>query len=273
MARNTPCRLLSMDNLPFDVIGMNWWMLESPLETRAGRQQLIELMERWLPNCLPESYGVSEPPAHNYDHCGREHFLQFLDENLEFSVWYPRRPIVGVSLQLSSPPGPKMIGVQFLGFRMNHLSIRFEKSILDDASWTRRLFQFWQAVSKAIHPVYGDVRNLGPHRRQGQTVGCLAGSKAVGWWWSGIPRSLGKAVVLGLNYQRLWPSFSMASEKEEELAFASLQDWQSEGDLTDLVGPPPEDQAIVIQARGDFGTPKPPPKFPEGWPFRNPYPN
>ena len=73
-----------MDNLPFDVIGMNWWMLESPLETRAGRQQLIELMERWLPNCLPESYGVSEPPAHNYDHCGREHFLQFLDENLGF---------------------------------------------------------------------------------------------------------------------------------------------------------------------------------------------
>ena len=110
---------------------------------------------------------------------------------------------------------------------MNHLSIRFEKSILDGASWTTRLFQFWQAVSKVIHPVYGDVRNLGPHRWQGQTVDCPAGSKAVGWWWSGIPRSLGKAVVLGVNYQRLWPSFSIASEKEEGLAFASLRDWQS----------------------------------------------
>jgi hypothetical protein len=34
-----------MNDLPFDEIGMNWWMMESPLETRAGRQKLIELME------------------------------------------------------------------------------------------------------------------------------------------------------------------------------------------------------------------------------------
>jgi hypothetical protein len=262
-----------MDNLPFDVIGMNWWMLESPLETRAGRQQLIELMAQLLPNCLPENYGVSEPPTHNYDHCGKEHFLQFLDENLGFSVWYPRRPIVGVSLQLPSPPGPKIIGVRFLGFRMNHLSIRFEKAILEDASWTTKLFQFWQAVSKAIRPVYGDVRNLGPHRWQGPTIGCLAGSKAVGWWWSGIPRDLGKAVVLGVDYQRLWPHFSMVSRTEDGFAFASLCDWQSEDDLAEVVGAPPEDQAVVIQDRGNFGTPKPSPKFPEGWPFGNPYPN
>jgi hypothetical protein len=132
-----------MANSSIDVIGMNWWMLEGPLETKAGRQQLVELMERKLPNCLPESYGVTEPPAHKYDRRGSAYLLQFLDENLEFSVWYPRRPMVGVYLQLPSPPGPKVVGVRFLGFRMNHLSIRFEKSILQDASWTTRLRQFW----------------------------------------------------------------------------------------------------------------------------------
>jgi hypothetical protein len=262
-----------MNDLPFDVIGMNWWMTESPLETRAEREKLIELMERELPECLPSSYGNSEPPAYKYDQCGKEHFLQFLDENLEFSVWYTRRPIVGVSLGLPSPPGPRMVGSRLVGFRMNHLSIRFQKEILDSVDWTTKLLQFWQKVSGSIRPVYGDVRNLGPHRWQGQTIGCLAGSQGVGWWWRGIPQRLGKAVVLGAVYQKLWPSFTSAAENIDGLAFASLQDWQSDGDLAELIGPPPEDQASVLDPPRPLGAPRPAPKFPTGWPFGNPYPN
>jgi hypothetical protein len=261
-----------MDELPFDVLGMNWWMIESPLETRSGRQKLIELMEQELPECLPRSYGRFEA-TFQHDRFSKEDFLQFLDENLEFSVWYPRRPIAGVFLQLPSPPGPKMTGHHFVGFRMNHLSILFQKEILDSPSWTAKLLQFWQKVTTLIKPVYGDVRNLGPHRWQGQTIGCLGGSKGVGWWWRGIPRCLGKAVVLGAVYQELWPSFTSAAEKINGFAFASLNDWQSDGDLADIVGQPPDDQAIVAEPPRPVGAPRPKPRFPIGWPFGNPYPN
>ncbi len=247
-------------------------MMKSPLETRAGRQKLIELMERELPECLPSSYGKFEP-AFKYDSFDREPFLQFLDKNLEFSVWRPLRPIVGVYLQLPSPPGPKMIGTNFVGFRMNHLSILFEKETLDRQSWASRLQQFWRTMSGLITPIYGDVQNLGPHRWQGQMIGSRAGSKGVGWWWKGIPRTLGKAVVLGEAYQRLWPGFTSVAEMIDGLAFASLQDWQSDGDLADIVEPPPENQAVVDHPRGPLGSPKPSPKFPKGWPFGNPYPN
>lgn len=262
-----------MPNFPFDVIGMNWWMMESPLETRAGRENLIELMGKELPECLPSTYGSFEPPEYKFDRCGKDHFLQFLGENLEFSVWYPRRPIVGVHLNLPSPPGPQSIGTRFVGFRMNHLSIRFEGEILDNPTWTAKLFRFWQKLSGTLRPVYGDVRNLGPHQWQGQRLGCMRGSKAVGWWWHGIPRRLGKAVVLGAVYQRLWASFTSASEKTDELAFVSLKDWQSDRDLSEFVGPPPDDQAEVVEPERPFGAPKPTPKFPIGWPFENPYPN
>lgn len=167
-----------------------------------------------------------------------------------------------------------MIGSHFVGFRMNCLSIQFQKDILDSPSWAARLLQFWQEVSGSIAPVYGDVRNLGPHRWQGETVGCLGGSQGVGWWWRGIPRSLGKAVVLGTVYQKVWPDFTSAAESKDGLAFASLHDWQSDGDLAESIGPPPVDQAVVADPpRPSFGAPKPKPRFPIGWPFGNPYPN
>ena len=252
---------------------MNWWMTESPLETRAGREKLIEIMERELPECLPSSYGDSEPPVHKYDLCGKKHFIEFLDKNLEFLVWYPQRPITGVFLGLPSPPGPHIVGSRLVGFRMNHLSIRFQKEILDSVDWSVKLLKFWKNVSGSIRPVYGDVRNLGPHRWQGQMIGCLRGSQGVGWWWRGIPRRLGKAVVLGAIYQKHWPGFTSVAENIDGIAFASLQDWQSDGDLADRIGPPPENQASVLELPRSFGESRPAPKFPIGWPFGNPYPN
>jgi hypothetical protein len=261
-----------MSDLAFDVIGMNWWLMETPLEGRQGREKLIELMERELPNCLPYSYGKFGPD-YKYDQFGKEHFLRFLEENPEWSIWRARRPILSINLNLPKPPGPRSVGKQFDGFRMNHLSIHFEKGILDAANWAAKLMKFWKAVSRDIKPVYGDIRNLGPHRWQGEEIACLAGSKAVGWWWKGIPRTLGKAVVLGTAYQNLWSSFTSISEMKDGLAFASLPDWRSDSDLSELVGPPPEDQVVVILPRGHLGTPGPFPKFPKGWPFGNPFPD
>jgi hypothetical protein len=261
-----------MDDSPFDVLGMNWWMVESPLQTAVGRQQLIALMELELPECLPSAYGKFEP-ASKYDRFSKEDFLQFLDKNLEFSVWRPRRPIVGVYLNLPFPPGPKMTGAHFVGFRMNHLSIRFEKEILDNSKWSAKLSHLWKEISKLIRPAYGDIRNLGPHRWQGQTIGCLAGSKPVGWWWRGIPPTLGKAVVLGTVYQKLWPGFTSAAEMIDGLAFASLPEWQSDDDLAGTIGRPPDDQTMVADPPRPLGALRPQPKFPTGWPFGNPYPN
>lgn len=63
--------MLPRSKEPFDVISMSWWFLESPIESRFGREALIELMERDLPECLPKRYGGFEPPQHVYDQTGK----------------------------------------------------------------------------------------------------------------------------------------------------------------------------------------------------------
>ena len=77
----------------FDVLSLSWWFMDSPIESRAGREQFAAFLERSLPECLPKRYGLYEPPQNVYADTGRGHFLQFWEENLhDMIVWYPHRP-------------------------------------------------------------------------------------------------------------------------------------------------------------------------------------
>jgi hypothetical protein len=267
----------------FDVLSMSWWFLDSPLESREGRERFVELLEHMFPECLPKRYGLYEPPQHVYAQTGREHFLQFLDENLhDFKIWYPHRPVVSVNLGLPSP-----VGAHQLGFRTNHLGIEIEKSVLLEPGWAINLQQFWRQTSLLIHPFYGDVRALGNYQWMGATVSGGEEHPVNSWWWAGIPEKLGMAVVLGDVYQKLWPTFVAASALVDGLAFASLPDWINHTDLTEKVGRPPEEHTQIPDRFGgvmsgeefrdywaevsQMGAQNVRRAYPQGWPFGEPF--
>lgn len=254
---------------------------------------MLSIFERDLPECLPKRYGLFEPPQHVYEKTGKEHFLNFLDENLRQPrhravVWYPHRPVAGLHFSIPNPRGPHK-----LGFRTGHLRIDVERQILAEPGWAVGLMRLWRNVSKLIRPIYGDVRMLDGYIWMGATVGTKAKgvthTHPVGsWWWAGIPERLGLAVVLGEVYRELWPSFVGAARVEDGLAFLSLDDWSLNGDLTEVVGKAPEDQLMrpkktagtiyireiqeLMKVRGkDPLVGKIRREYPSGWPFDGPY--
>jgi hypothetical protein len=267
----------------FDVVSMSWWFLDSPIESREGREQFLNLLERLLPEALPKRYGSYEPPQHVYAQTGKEHFLKFLDENLhDTTVWYPHRPIVSVHLSLPSP-----LGAYKLGFRTNHLKIELEKDALSEPGWATNIRRFWEKAPVFIRPIYGDVRVLGKYKWMGASVSAGQEHPVKAWWWAGIPERLGNAVVLGDVYQKLWPAFASASTMINGLAFASLEDWTTSGDLIDKVGRPPQEQVQHLDWFGGvmnmeiyreylaecrrLGAHNVRRKYPSGWPFGEPF--
>jgi hypothetical protein len=267
----------------FDVLSMSWWFLDSPIESRDGREQFVAFLERSLPKCLPKRYGLYEPPQNVYADTGREHFLQFWDENLhDMIVWYPHRPVVSVHFGL---PNPK--GAHKQGFRANHLNIAIEENALLQPGWAAALKRFWRDTSILLRPVYGDVRVLHGYKWMGATVSGEEQHPVKSWWWAGIPETLGVAVVLGEIYQGLWPKLVTESSMSDRLAFASREDWAIDVDLAEKVGGPPQEQTQIpdrfsgVMNAEDFriymeqvrrvGARNIRRKYPDGWPFGEPF--
>lgn len=267
----------------FDIVSLSWWFLDSPSASGEGRERLVDLLERVLPEVLPKRYGLYEPPQHVYAQTGREHFLRFLDENLhDTKVWYPHRPVVSVYLSLPSP-----LGAHKLGFRTNCFRIEVEKQALTEPGWAAVIKHLWRQVSVLIDPIYGDVRVLGNYMWMGASVSAGEEHPIKAWWWAGIPKELGNAVVLGSVYQKLWPAFARASTLVHGLAFASLDDWTTRDDLADKVGQPPQEQIQLpdrfsgimnaetyreyqaeLRRVGAHNLRR---KYPSGWPFGEPF--
>jgi len=274
--------LSSRSKEPFDVIKMSWWLLESPIESRQGRERFVELLQRMMPEVLPKRYGLYEPPQHVYAETGKDHFLQFWDENIhDMIVWYPHRPVVSVYAGFPSP-----LGAHTLGFRTNHLSIEIEKSALAQPGWAIAAQRLWKETSKFIRPIYGDVRVLSNFEWMGATVSGGQEHPVKSWWWTGIPETLGSAVVIGETYQRLWPDFIAAADVNDKLAFVSIDDWNAHADLIDKIGKPPVEQVQLTQRFGSVMTTqefqdflaerkagKMPDRrvYPPGWPFGAPF--
>ena len=226
----------------FSILTFSWWFTDGPLLTESGLEDFVGLLERLLPEAMPRRYGLFEPPQHQYSETGREHYLGFLHEHLDgIHVWYPHRPVVGVSMSCSSSWGACR-----QGFRANHVEIHLETEALRQPGWDVALDRFWRAASQAIRPYYGDVRTLEGFLHMGATYGSDADTgfhPVRGPWWTGIPRTAGHAIVLGEPYLDLWPRFAEAALAADGLAFLSTDDWKTPDDVSDLVGGVPEQLA------------------------------
>lgn len=258
----------------FSALTLSWWFTQGPLLADAGLREFVSLLERMLPEALPRRYGLFEPPQHLYSETGREHFLGFLQEHLgDTFVWYPHRPVVGVSV-FCSPSW----GAMPQGFRANFVCVRIEAAVLEQPGWHTALDRFWRAASRVIRPFYGDVTTLKGYLRMGGTYGSDMHTDfhpVKGPWWIGIPRRLGHAAVLGEPYLSLWPGFVEAAQVSGDLAFLSTADWSDQEEASRLLDAIPDALAQRwipewTDAPGGGKTVNWNTHYPPQWPFEKP---
>lgn len=223
----------------FSILTFTWWFNEGPLQTAAGLNEFVSFLERALPEAIPRRFGLVEPPQHLYSETGREYFIEFLKEHLDDTiVWYPHRPVVGVFLHMSSNRG-----ITGQSFRANYVKVEVEAQALNEPGWEVALEDFWRGASQLIKPFYGDVRTLDGFIRMGATHGSDSNTDfhpVRGPWWTGIPRVVGHAVVLGKPYLNLWPRFIEVANLVGGLKFLSTKDWKTQEEVSDLVDGVPE---------------------------------
>src|SRR5712664_373891 len=120
-----------------------------------------------------------------------------------------------------------------------------------------------------LNPFYGEVRILHGRQRRGGTVFVTTKDRpdaTLGWWWRGVPKQLGCAVVVGADYQKIWPEFLSHATLERNLAFADLPEWDSREDLSNRVGAPPH--PISLRGSEGLGGKQ---EYPAVWPFGEPF--
>jgi hypothetical protein len=261
----------------FSTLTFGWWFLDGPLLSHSRRDQFLRVLARELPECLPKRYGPYEPPQHLYAEKGRDHLLDFLDEHLATGmpiVWYPQWPAVGLKFGF-----PKSAGGSPQGFRSNFVEIDVDREVVTQTGWERQLRRFWRELSRLIRPFYGDVRTLDGRIRRRASYAVDSHSEdhpTRSWWWRGIPPALGQALVLGAEYQQLWPAAAATADVEDGLAFISTEDWAGGEGLTKSCGEVPINVAakpfIWPEGMDPMNAPvNTPDCYPEQWPFESPF--
>ncbi|MFB5284059.1 hypothetical protein [Peribacillus sp. Hz7] len=222
---------------------MTWWFMNDHTFIKDGFETFLDLMESMMPEALPRRYGIYEPPQFKLADKGKEHFIQFLSENLhEGIVWYPSKPFTYINIRI-----PDKVGPTRQGFRSCYITIKFLEEVMKQPGWSMELKRFWLKASDQLKPFYGEMRK-GQNPRNGT-------------WWRGLPKSLGNAAMLGKPYIDLWPDFIKEAKQTEGGLFYIENIKEDYEDLHSIITEVPED---IVQ-------PKNKKKHSRNWPFEGPF--
>jgi hypothetical protein len=231
-------------------LSLSWWFGPDALATKAGFEDLVKLLRRYLPEALPRRYGTFEPPQYRLAETGDAHLVEFLEtEGRAFMpVIFPHRPVTGFVIHL-----PEQYGQSpgWEGFRANTISINLLAAALQQPGWERQIQSFWRRVSDLLQPFYGDVRFLvgvRPHPIRA-------------WFWRGFPSTDGVAAVVGPPYIDLWPPFASARKPGDSLAYFGPETWVEASDVFEPLGGVP---AELINPNDNYWSLK---RYPSRWPF------
>lgn len=183
------------------IIELSWWFNTMPEKERIYR--LLEVIEKNLPEALPRRYGLYHPPKEKYKTL--DEFAKFIEENINNTiVWYPASPVVSVHFSI-----PPQIGSTRLGYRFGHFSISVDSAVLPMYGWEGAIIRLFKNISEVLCPFYGDIYLLNDYIRSKTSL--LTDEKTQrhpikSWWWNGIPKKPGIAMVIGepiLQYVRI----------------------------------------------------------------------
>jgi hypothetical protein len=258
------------------LLEMSWWWDHSQALEETWVDELLDVLQRLLPEGMPRRYGLWEPPQYTYAETGREHLAAFMREHhSETVVWYANRPVSSCSFLVVTGCEWRRLGAS-MKWRSNHASVAIEASVLSQPGWPLALRRFWEEMSLLLQPFFGEVRTLRgyagrpPQFRLDQDTE-PAPTRA--WWWMGIPPNLGHAAVVGEPYRALWQGLESRAEFRGGLLFVSTDDWRSSRDAAEVAGGVPPAIALPFMPHWGAATTGKGSQvlYPEGYPAVFPF--
>jgi hypothetical protein len=253
-------RLVETERLQkIDIVELSWWMNHDQFTATDNLQKLVEAIEIYLPEALPKRYGSHEPPQLKY--ASKNDLVTFITKNEGTIVWYPNYPVMNVHLAIPPKVGPITWGGK-PRYRASYITLQLDAVVLNQSGWPLALKRFFREMSVLLNPFYGDIRVLRNYLRGRGTVWSNSDTEdhpIKSWWWRGIPKKAGLAIVLGDPLLEIWPEFAAKSKKVADLYIAD--DYQ-DGSLLQL------NQNLFVAPKGL--TQPENDEFPELWPFELP---
>ena len=164
-----------------------WYAPECDLSRHVS--DIITAFRDILPYCLPEKYGVSSPTEFEYEKSGGfDAFASFIESVGLSAVWYPKLPVINVTL-LDSETDP-----QDAEGRVSHICIELPDSVYGYPEWSEACRRLLKRLALAgFDPESG---------KGGAFFGQIIrrAMKTASWWWQGIPEETGEAFVIGKPY-------------------------------------------------------------------------
>lgn len=178
----------------FSVLELSWWFNDNSILQNDNLRQLLNIIEKHMPEALPRRYGEYEPPKEKFIDINT--FNDYLLKNVRNSiVWYPNKPVDYVHFGI-----PEYIGPMRIGYRFGIFSISMDSIVLSMPGWKTSITRLFKNISSILNPFYGDIYILKNHVRS-RTVSLSDRSTEhhpiVSWWWNGIPKNLGIGMVIG----------------------------------------------------------------------------
>jgi hypothetical protein len=199
----------------FSIVELSWWFNDNSILEKNNLKQLLETIERYLPEALPRRYGEYEPPKEKFKDI--DTFCDyFISHSKESVVWYPTKPVVAAGLRF-----PEFIGPTSRGYRFGHFSISIDSAVLDMPGWPTTIERLFKNVSEVLNPFYGDIYIIKNYIRGRNTLfsdGKTERHPISSWWWNGIPRERGVGLLIGeplLSYVKIRkPTFILNNKCE-----------------------------------------------------------
>ena len=180
-----------------DYVSISWY-IDCNKSLNVYLADFINLLEKYLPQALPRRYGGYEPPEFKYSEMGKEHLINFLNEEHN-PVIYCMKPITYIYISDAYIDNQKF---EIKDYRCNKIEIEMLKEVYLESNWQFAVKRLFRESAKLLKPFYAEIID------EKESMICS-------WWWKGIPAKRGNSIIIGEPYSSLIRE--LPSENEIEL--------------------------------------------------------
>ena len=217
---------VSYDNLKGKnqpLISLIWYFEDVTFYKSKQIDKFVDLFDKYMPDALPRRYGEYEPPQYKFAETGKEHLIDFL-KNEPSPVCYATKPFTHLFISvpdieketkeyLQNELYQKDINPQsFYGkaqtkYRCGKIELQMLKEVFLQPDWNLAVKRLFVEMAKLLTPFYAEIVEEKPHMIM-QKKGLVRS-----WWWRGIPRDLGYAIILNDKYAQQCKRFQRIATK------------------------------------------------------------
>lgn len=190
----------------------------------AFAEAFLGLLEKHIPEAVPDRYGPHSPPPHKYERTGQKHLVQFLSAPREkygsHVNWQCKLPVIFVHYYIPMPWAWQEFKA-YGGHRYNTGCFQIQLMADKYPPNSPRIKQFWTDCNSLMRCFYSEIRFLRnrafstPKRPYDGLVHVSdpANQSRSSAFWEGPPAPLAGAVFLSARYVWSWPVFWLRSKR------------------------------------------------------------